>query len=80
MMNKSTDLNNYLFAEIERLDDDSLTDDQLHSEIDRAKAITTVATQIIKNASVALRALEIKDNLSNQNEKMPALLEDNCNA
>jgi len=59
MQNKLTDLNNHLFAQLERLGDEDLTGDALLSEIDRAKAIKDVASQIVNNASLALRATEL---------------------
>lgn len=54
MKNKLLDLNNHLFEQLERLNDDELTDEQLTKEIQRAKAMSTIATNIINNANVAL--------------------------
>ena len=56
MKNTLLDLNNYLFAEIERLDDESLDDEALKKEISRAKAITGLASQVVANAGVVLKA------------------------
>ncbi len=56
--NTLNDLNNYLFAEIERLDDESLTEDQLFKETRRAKAIANVSSQIISNANLQLKAIQ----------------------
>lgn len=58
MKNTLNDLNNYLFAEIERLDDESLTEDQLFKETRRAKAIANVSSQIISNANLQLKAIQ----------------------
>ena len=56
MKNKLTDLNDHLFAQLERLSDESLKGDDLHAEIERSKAITGVSAQIIGNAKLALDA------------------------
>lgn len=56
MKNTLTDLNNYLFESIERLNDDSLSDEELDREIKRSEATQKVAKTIIDNASLALQA------------------------
>lgn len=59
MRNKLTDLNNFLFAQLERLDDETLSAEELETEISRSKAIGQISAQIIQNASVQLRAVEV---------------------
>ncbi|WP_459127514.1 hypothetical protein [Latilactobacillus curvatus] len=54
--NKLEDLNNHLFEQLERLNDDDLTDEQLKLESKRASAMSEISEQIIKNASLALKA------------------------
>lgn len=56
MKNTLADLNNYLFESIERLNDDSLTDEELDKEIKRSEAVQKVAKTIIDNGSLALQA------------------------
>lgn len=56
MKNKLIDLNNHLFAQLERLGDESLTGDKLTSEINRGKALTSVSKEIVSNARLALDA------------------------
>ena len=58
MKNTLSDLNNYLFEQMERLNDDSLTDEQLQKEIVRSKAVTTVAQTIVNNATLALNTMK----------------------
>jgi hypothetical protein len=76
--NTLTDLNNYLFAELERLDDESVKGNDLTEEITRAKAITGVAMQIISNGSLALQAkqfiAEYGDGDGKDGKKMPPML------
>lgn len=63
MKNSLSDLNNYLFEELERLnDDETLVDDNLERELKRSKAITDVSNQIIQNANILLKAKIHSDN------------------
>ena len=59
MKNKLSDLNNHLFAQLERLSDESLTPDQLEKETKRGAATVAVADQIVRNASVQLQAAKL---------------------
>lgn len=59
MKNKLTDLNNHLFAQLERLTDEDLTPEQVASEVKRSGAIVDVADQIIKNADLSLKAAKL---------------------
>lgn len=56
--NKLTDLNNHLFAELERLGDEELSDEALDKEIARAKGIAEISEKIISNANLTLKAAE----------------------
>lgn len=75
MKNKLTDLNNHLFAELERLSDEELTGEELNEEINRAKAITQISTQIIQNGALALKAEQFKYEIGEENAKAPMFLE-----
>lgn len=54
--NTLNDLNNFLFGQLERLDDPEMTQEELEAEIKRTDAMTDVADQIIKNANTVLLA------------------------
>lgn len=54
--NKMINLNDHLFEQLERINDDALTEDALKKEIARAKAMTSIASQIIQNARVSVEA------------------------
>lgn len=62
MKNKLTDLNDHLFAQIERLDDEDLTPEQIETEVKRADAIVDVSDQIVRNADLQLKAATLLAN------------------
>lgn len=75
MKNSLGDLNNHLFAQLERLGDEDLKGEQLTEEIERAKAITQVSSQIISNGKLMLDAIKTEsDYLRGENKKMPPML------
>ena len=77
MKNKLTDLNNHLFAQLERLGDEALSDEALRKEVTRSKALTGVASQIVDNARLALDAEKFKQDFGGKNHPMPTMLEVN---
>lgn len=56
MKNSMTDLNNHLFAQLERLSEEGMSEDQIATEAKRAEAIVSVADQIVSNAQTQLKA------------------------
>ncbi len=75
MKNTLGDLNNHLFAQLERLSEEDLTGEKLADEINRAKAVTSVASQIIANGSLVLEARRLADDRLNADTKIPKMLE-----
>lgn len=64
--NKLSDLNNHLFAQLERLGDEELSSEELNNEINRSKAINGVARNIIDNAKTTLEATKLlRDEIDN---------------
>ena len=59
--NTLNDLNNHLFAQIERLSDEDLVGDELDQELKRADAVSKVAQQIISNGNLALKTMQHMD-------------------
>jgi hypothetical protein len=59
MKNKLSDLNDHLFAQLERLSDETLSAEQLAQEVQRADAIVSVSDQIVSNANLQLAAVKI---------------------
>ena len=62
MKNKLSDLNNHLFAQIERLGDEDLDSEQIEREAKRGEAIVAVADQIIRNADLQFKAASLLAN------------------
>lgn len=58
--NTMLDLNNHLFEQLERLNDEDLSSEELDKEIKRTESITRVAKQIISNANVVLKATRLQ--------------------
>lgn len=59
MKNKIVDLNNHLFAQLERLGDENLSTEQLELEVRRTNAIVAVSEQLISSATVSLGAAKL---------------------
>ncbi|OOY16745.1 hypothetical protein [Thioclava sp. DLFJ4-1] len=59
MKNKLTDLNDHLFAQLERLSDEDLTPEQIATEVSRTEAIVSVADKITSNADLKLKAAKL---------------------
>lgn len=74
MKNRLTNLNDVLFEQLDRLNDDELTGEELVAEIKRTKAVTGVSTQIIENSKVALEGAKLRAEYR-QDIDMPNMLE-----
>lgn len=59
MKNKLSDLNDHLFAQLERLGDEDLDAEKIELEANRAKAIIGLSDKIIANANIQLKAVDI---------------------
>ena len=71
MKNKLTDLNDHLFAQLERLSEENLEGEKLVAEVTRTKAITSVAKSVIENGRLVLEAQkELGSNVINEPPKL----------
>ena len=79
MKNTLADLNNHLFEQLERLNDEELTDEALEKELKRADGMTRIATQIIQNGELAFKTMVHMDEygygVDKSKRTVPAMLE-----
>ena len=78
MKNTITDLTNYLFEQMERINDDSLTPEQLERELDKADAMVKVSGQIIQAGELAFKTMKHMDEYGygiNKDRHVPAMLD-----
>ena len=74
MKNTLSDLNNYLFEAIERINDDDLSDEELDKEIKRSESVNKIAKTIIDNGNLALQAKKHLDEYGRgEDVEMPML-------
>lgn len=77
MKNTLSDLNNYLFEQLERLNDDSLTDEQLERELKKTDSVVKVGEKIIQNGELAFKTMQHMDNYgyNTKHRTVPPMLE-----
>ena len=59
MQNNLSDLNNHLFAQLERLSDESLKPEALEAEVKRSTSIIGISREVVSNANLQLKAIEL---------------------
>lgn len=74
MKNKLTDLNDILFAQLERLTDDELTPEQVTQELQRTQAVVQVADRIVDTAQLQLEAAKYVAGGNGSVKALPATL------
>ena len=72
--NKIEDLNNHLFEQLERLNDDDLTPEKMELEVKRAKAMSGVTTSIIQAHKLTLSAIRLMSDENLKPSEMPVTL------
>lgn len=76
MNNTLGDLNNHLFAQLEKLGDDDLRDEKLDEEIRRADAMMKIGKQIVEVGELQFKVMQHMDEYRyDQNREMPDMLE-----
>lgn len=56
--NKMSDLNDHLFAQLERLGDEELKGEEMENEIKRARAISEISKQVVEGAKTTILAIK----------------------
>lgn len=74
MKNKLSDLNNYLFAQLDKLGDPDTQGDELKAEIERSKAMSMIATNIIGSAKITVDAMKLVGKGDVDKGDMPLLI------
>lgn len=59
MKNSLADLNNHLFAQLERMRDESLSAEEIAAEVKRADAIVAIADQVTTISGQSLQAARL---------------------
>lgn len=75
MKNTLGDLNNHLFAQLERLSDEDIKGEDLKEEIGRAKAVVDIATKIIENGNLVLQGQKFMKDAYDADKNLPKMLE-----
>lgn len=60
--NKISDLNDHLFAQLERLGDEELSQADIDKEVARAKAMSGISQQIINSNKLVIDAMKLASN------------------
>lgn len=77
MKNTLADLNDYLFEQLERINDDSLSPEELERELKKTDSIVKVSEKIIQNGELAFRTMKHLDEYgySGDGRAIPPMLE-----
>ncbi|MGN9233708.1 hypothetical protein ACTM8Z_00155 [Atopobiaceae bacterium HCP3S3_D6] len=71
MRDRQIDLDRHLFAELERLGDESLSGEELRREVERAKAVSVVAQQVNASRALELKAMRLIDGRRDRSTRLP---------
>ena len=71
--NKISDLRDHLFAALERIDDDTLTPEQIEAEVNKAKAISAIGSVIINSAKIEVDFIKATGRLDSASELLKSI-------
>lgn len=77
MKNTLGDLNNYLFAQIEEINDinNETSTEEAERTFEKARTVSNLASQIIANGKLVLRAKELQILNEDEEKQLPRMLE-----
>ena len=75
MTNNLGSLNDIMFDQLKRLNNDKISKEELKEEIERSKAMAQVSTQIINTSKVVLDAERYKNDRMDPDRQTPKMLE-----
>ena len=73
--NTLADLNNHLFEQLERLNDEELSGEDFEREVKRSKALQNIGKTIIDNGRLVLDAEKFSDDRLDASSPKPRMLE-----
>ena len=73
MKNSLIDLHDAMMSQIERLNEENISNEELEKEINRSRAISSVAKTMVSNADLMLRAQKQKDDFNDANGELPTI-------
>lgn len=74
MKNTLADLHDYLFEQLEKVSDDTLSDKELELEVNRSRAMTNLTNSIISNGKLAIEAQRFKEEKMDADANIPKFL------
>ena len=73
--NKISDLRDHLFAALERIDNDELTNEQIDIEVEKAKAVASIGAVIINSAKVEIDFIKATGRLDTNSEIFKSIID-----
>jgi hypothetical protein len=72
--NKLSDLRDHMFASLERLSDESLSEKEIQNEVDKAKAIAGIGSVIINSAKLEIDYLKATGKIDTQSDLFKSVI------
>ena len=74
MRNSLADLNDYLFEQIERVNDDELKGEELKMQLQRSKMVCQLGSVIVQNAAVMVQGMKVSSEYGIERKDMPQMI------